>query len=207
MENKTRTKLLAAVLLTLALAVLVIIFLKTNAACDETKSSDTLLQNSLQADSSVPEVSIDKSESNLRNVTENSSKTKIKRESKKVQQENATLDPIKKAMASGHPVLVDFGRGTCIPCKKMMPILAELGEEYQGRLEVLILDLDEYYELAKEYGVQVIPTQIFFAASGEELSRHVGFMPREEILVQLESMGLSRSVIEDVDSIDITTGR
>jgi len=72
----------------------------------------------------------------------------------------------------------------------MMPILVELKETYAGRAEVIVLDLDEYLNLAKEVGIQMIPTQIFYDESGNEVNRHVGFMAREEIIAQLKSMGI-----------------
>lgn len=100
-------------------------------------------------------------------------------------------DPLNKALATGRPVVVDFGRGSCIPCKKMMPILQELQKEYKGKAEVLILDLDEYYDLARSVGIRVIPTQIFYDRSGNEVSRHVGFMEKQAIVDQLAKMGVN----------------
>ena len=56
-----------------------------------------------------------------------------------LQQEN----PLAKALASGLPVIADFGRGTCIPCKMMKPILEELMETYKGKAEIFIFDTKE----------------------------------------------------------------
>ena len=101
-----------------------------------------------------------------------------------------TEDPLAKALRSKSPVLADFGRGTCIPCKMMQPILEKLQEEYAGRAEILILDVAEYASLSRKYRITMIPTQIFFDSSGREVSRHQGFMPEDEIVAQLKLMGV-----------------
>lgn len=108
----------------------------------------------------------------------------------KKEEPQAATDPISRAIATGRPVLADFGRGTCIPCKKMAPILAELKGEYSGRVEVLVLDLDEYYDLARQVGIQMIPTQIFYDTNGNEVARHIGFMEKDSIIAQFTRMGV-----------------
>lgn len=100
------------------------------------------------------------------------------------------LDPLAAALRSGRPVVADFGRGTCVPCKMMEPILKKLQQDYEGRAEILILDIDEYASLTREYRIMVIPTQIFFDASGQEVERHQGFMPEADIIARLRSMGI-----------------
>ena len=100
------------------------------------------------------------------------------------------LDPLASARGSGRPVVADFGRGTCVPCKMMLPILEKLQKDYTGRVEILILDVDEYASLARDCRIAVIPTQIFFDASGMEVGRHQGFMPEEDIVRQLKTMGV-----------------
>jgi thioredoxin 1 len=89
------------------------------------------------------------------------------------------------------PTLVDLGADKCIPCKKMAPILAELKEEYAGRFEVIFHDVWKNPELAKEYGVRVIPVQVFLDAEGKELFRHEGFYGREDILGKWRELGFS----------------
>jgi thioredoxin 1 len=97
---------------------------------------------------------------------------------------------IHAALDSGRPTVADFGSRTCIPCKKMAPILAELGREYQGKANVLFTDVHEAKKLAAAYRVQMIPTQIFFDAKGKEVKRHVGFMDKADILKELHAAGL-----------------
>ena len=88
------------------------------------------------------------------------------------------------------PRLLDLGAGRCIPCKAMAPILEELRKTYQGRLEVVFLDVWENPKEAEKHGVSTIPTQIFFDATGKELFRHEGFFSREEILAKWREFGV-----------------
>ena len=87
------------------------------------------------------------------------------------------------------PKLVDVGADKCIPCIKMAPILDTLREDFVGRFEVVFVDAWKNREEAARYGVQMIPTQIFFAADGSELYRHTGFYGREEILEKWLELG------------------
>ena len=80
------------------------------------------------------------------------------------------------------PLLLDLGATKCIPCKMMAPILEELRKEYQGRFDVVFIDIFENKEAISEYSVRVIPTQIFFNAKGKELFRHQGFYSKEQIM-------------------------
>jgi len=87
------------------------------------------------------------------------------------------------------PRLVDLGAGICIPCKMMAPILKEMKKEYQGRMEVTFIDVWENPSEGKKYGVESIPTRIFYDPEGEELFRHVGFFSKEEILGKWKDFG------------------
>ena len=88
------------------------------------------------------------------------------------------------------PRLVDLGAGKCIPCKMMAPILEELKEEYAGRLKVEFIDVWENPDAGNKYGIKLIPTQIFYAASGKELFRHEGFFSKEDILSKWKEFGV-----------------
>lgn len=89
------------------------------------------------------------------------------------------------------PKLIDLGADKCIPCIQMAPILDELKEDYAGRMEVKFIDVWKHREEAAEYGVRMIPTQIFYGADGKELYRHQGFIGREDILAQWQKLGYS----------------
>ncbi len=97
---------------------------------------------------------------------------------------------IKAALASGKPTVADFGARTCIPCKKMAPILEELNRELKGKANVTFTDVWATPALAQNYRVQMIPTQIFFDARGKEVKRHMGFIEKADILKELKAAGL-----------------
>jgi thioredoxin 1 len=88
------------------------------------------------------------------------------------------------------PRLVDVGAKTCIPCKLMAPILEGLKKEYAGKLQVDFLDVSINPDYAGQYEVQIIPTQIFYDATGKELFRHEGFFSREDILTKFKQLGI-----------------
>lgn len=93
----------------------------------------------------------------------------------------------------GRPTLIDLGAGKCIPCKMMAPILDGLKEEYKGRMEVVFIDVLENPNAGAEYGIELIPTQIFFDATGKELFRHEGFFSKEDILATWKKLGVDLS--------------
>ncbi len=109
--------------------------------------------------------------------------------------QSTSIDPVPitlpKALTNGKPTLAEFGRDTCIPCKEMKPILENLAAEYQNKLNVSIVSVDEYRDLTNYYGIMAIPTQIGFDSSGKEVFRHVGFWPRDEIITQLSKLGIN----------------
>ena len=88
------------------------------------------------------------------------------------------------------PKLLDFGAGTCIPCKAMAPILKELTEEYKGRVVIKIIEVYQEKELTRVNGIRLIPTQIFFDSNNKEVFRHQGFMDKEQIKKVFEKMGV-----------------
>ena len=88
------------------------------------------------------------------------------------------------------PKLLDLGATQCIPCKKMAPILEALKKDYAGKLEVEFIDVWKSEGEAKKYGINLIPTQIFFDATGKELFRHEGFYGRDDILAKWKELGV-----------------
>jgi len=88
------------------------------------------------------------------------------------------------------PKLLDLGATKCIPCKKMAPILEELKKEYAGKMEVEFIDVWQNPDAAAKYGIRLIPTQIFYDATGKELFRHEGFFGREDILGKWKELGV-----------------
>jgi len=98
--------------------------------------------------------------------------------------------PLEQALSNGLPTLAEFGSSTCIPCKQMKPLLEELAVEYEGRLNVIIVEVYAQKELTQQYGIMAIPTQIFFDGNGQEITRHMGFYAKEDIIAQLKKMGI-----------------
>jgi len=101
-----------------------------------------------------------------------------------------TSDAVASQPAGGLPRLVDLGSDKCIPCKMMAPILEELKAEYAGRLRVDVYDVWENRGLGEKFGIRVIPTQIFYDATGKELYRHEGFISKEDILAKWRQLGV-----------------
>jgi thioredoxin 1 len=91
------------------------------------------------------------------------------------------------------PKLIDLGADKCIPCKMMAPILEGLKKEYAGRMDVEFLDVWKNPEVGQKYGIEVIPTQIFYDANGKELFRHTGFYGKEDILGKWKELGVDIS--------------
>jgi cytochrome c biogenesis protein CcdA/thiol-disulfide isomerase/thioredoxin len=105
-------------------------------------------------------------------------------------------DPVEKAGGARRPVIADFGAGICLPCKKMIPVLEQLKKELKGRAEVVLVDTIERSHLARKYRIFTIPTQIFFDSSGNEVYRHIGFYPKEEILAKLKEVESGKLSLE-----------
>jgi len=97
------------------------------------------------------------------------------------------------AKATTLPRLVDLGASKCIPCKMMAPILEGLKTEYEGRMDVEFIDVWKTPEAGREYGVRMIPTQIFYGADGKEAFRHEGFFGKEDILAKWKELGVDFS--------------
>ena len=111
-------------------------------------------------------------------------------------EEGTPEESAEPAKAKALPRLVDLGADKCIPCKQMAPILESLREEYRGVVTVDFIDVWKNPAAGEAYGIRLIPTQIFYNASGREVYRHVGFLSREEILKQFKEMGVAAPVQE-----------
>ena len=89
------------------------------------------------------------------------------------------------------PRLVDLGAGKCIPCKMMKPILDDFKAHYADHFTTEFIDVWENPDAGKKYGINVIPTQIFYDAAGQELFRHEGFFGKDDILAKWKELGVS----------------
>ena len=77
-------------------------------------------------------------------------------------------------------VIADFYSDSCVPCKRLSPVLAELEEEYPDNVKFVKINVNFDVELAEKYGVQSSPTLIFFK-NGEEQTRRTGLIKKSEI--------------------------
>ena len=79
-----------------------------------------------------------------------------------------------------------------MPCRQMQPVMAAIGKKYGDQVAVVFHDVwkAEEHDYAEEYGIRVIPTQVFLDANGKEFFRHEGFYPEAEIDRLLQKRGL-----------------
>ena len=83
------------------------------------------------------------------------------------------------------PTVVDFWAVWCGPCKMIAPVLEEIADEYDGRLQVTKLDVDHNSQSAMQFGVMSIPTLILFK-NGEAVERIVGYVPKTKLVSKIE---------------------
>jgi thioredoxin 1 len=88
------------------------------------------------------------------------------------------------------PILLEFGRGWCIPCKYMKPILADMSKAYAGRAIVMTVDMDANKDLVRDYKIRMMPTQVFITPDGKEFFRNEGTLERNQIADLFAKMGI-----------------
>lgn len=87
---------------------------------------------------------------------------------------------------------VELGSVNCIPCKQMQPVMKAIEEKYGDQVKVIFYDVwkENQKKYAQQYGIKLIPTQVFLDANGKEFHRHEGFYPEAEIDKILQGKGL-----------------
>jgi len=86
-----------------------------------------------------------------------------------------------EVLKSDVPVLVDFTATWCGPCKALAPIVEKIADEFQGKVKVGKLDIDESQALAAKYGVRSVPTVMVFKA-GQKAAQHIGLTNRDKLV-------------------------
>ncbi len=92
-----------------------------------------------------------------------------------------------EVLSSEIPVLADFYSDSCIPCKRMSPILSQLESEYEGKLKIVKINTNFESDLTEKYSVLAAPTLILFN-KGEEVSRIRGAVKKDEIIGMINTL-------------------
>jgi thioredoxin 1 len=97
---------------------------------------------------------------------------------------------LQMAKRDGKVVMLELGSVGCIPCEAMRPVMAKLSSAYEGKLEVIFVDVSKDNKTARQFRVFGIPTQVFLDRNGKEFHRHVGFYAYDEIVPWLKKAGI-----------------
>lgn len=101
-----------------------------------------------------------------------------------------------EVLESQKPVLVDFWAPWCGPCRMIGPMIEDLAHQFAGRAKVGKLNIDDYDHLATQYGIQAVPTLLFFK-DGRVVDQVVGIAPLSVLVEKLTALqGQDRSTAE-----------
>lgn len=98
-----------------------------------------------------------------------------------------TDDNVKDIINSGKPVVIDFWAQWCGPCRMVGPIVEQLATEYDGKVEVGKMNVDENVDTPNEYGIRNIPTILFFK-DGKLVDKQVGASNLETLKAKVEAL-------------------
>ncbi len=100
-----------------------------------------------------------------------------------------TEENFNQIIASGKPVMIDFGATWCGPCKALAPRIEEIEKEYDGRAMIGTADVDECSDLAAKFRIRNVPTVLFFkAGSDAPVDKSVGLVAKETLTEKLNAL-------------------
>jgi len=87
---------------------------------------------------------------------------------------------------------IELGSVRCIPCQKMQVVMKSIEEKYGDQVNIIFYDVwtEKGKPFADQYGINLIPTQVFLDQNGEEYFRHEGYFPEEEVVKILNEKGV-----------------
>ena len=100
-----------------------------------------------------------------------------------------TEDNFNALLATGKPVMVDFGATWCGPCKALAPRIEEIEKEYDGRALIGTADVDECSDLAAKFRIRNVPTVLFFKGGNDQpVDKSVGLVAKETLTEKLNAL-------------------
>jgi thioredoxin 1 len=94
---------------------------------------------------------------------------------------------IKEIINSGQPVVIDFWAEWCGPCRMVGPIVEELAKEYEGKVVIGKMDVDENVDTPQEFGIRNIPTILFFK-DGKVVDKQIGATQKVVLAAKIEAL-------------------